>query len=91
MNASPRWWQPAAATRASVATGATSAPPSNGRLESVLCAGKPAVTAETTSPDPADAQAVRGRAGCLGDEADAVNTADGAGAKGAGDVREISS
>lgn len=64
-----------------MSTKSTTPPAPAGRLEAVLRAGHFAVTAETTPPDAASAEAVLARAGCLKDRADAVNVTDGAGAR----------
>lgn len=57
------------------------APLSGGKLETVLKAGQFALTAETTPPDSADADAVLARTQCLKGLADAVNVLDGPGAQ----------
>lgn len=57
------------------------APRSPGRLEALLRAGTFALTAETSPPDAASAEAVLARAGVLKGLADAVNVTDGAGAQ----------
>ncbi|MDZ4735905.1 MAG: methylenetetrahydrofolate reductase [Rhodospirillaceae bacterium] len=54
---------------------------SAGRLEATLRAGHFALTAETTPPDAAGADAVLRKAGCLKGLADAVNVTDAAGAR----------
>ncbi|MEX1108321.1 MAG: methylenetetrahydrofolate reductase [Dongiaceae bacterium] len=54
---------------------------SAGRLEATLRAGHFALTAETTPPDSAGADAVLRKAGCLKGLADAVNVTDAAGAR----------
>ena len=51
------------------------------KLEQVLGAGHFAMTAETSPPDAASAQAVLNRVNCLKDIADAVNVTDGASAR----------
>lgn len=57
----------------------TSTPPS--KLAQVLAAGHFAITAETSPPDAASAQAVLDRVDCLKGLADAVNVTDGASAR----------
>ena len=51
------------------------------KLEQVLKAGQFAMTAETSPPDAATAEAVLNRVNCLKGVADAVNVTDGASAR----------
>lgn len=59
----------------------TQATDSGSKLQQVLKAGQFAMTAETSPPDAASAEAVLNRVRCLKDIADAVNVTDGASAR----------